>query len=300
MAITGVGTNQTFNYTGGVQTFTAPYSGTYKLEVWGAQGGSVQDKYNPSIVGTGGKGGYSYGSVNLNKGDTLYICVGGQGSIRNTPGSGDNYGNAAGGYNGGGNGWVRDASADGNVPAAGGGGGATHIGKTNATLVNTTSTNVLIVAGGGGGGAIGQLSNGCNGGAGGGTATAGVVGIYGDMSGSAGAVNGGSYGLGQSSNSVITLGQSTAGGGGGGGYRGGGCGGATLYATGGSGAGGTGYVGGVSNGATSNGSRTGNGQAIITLTKLSTLFYYNGTGIEKLIFNGTNITSLNYNNTKIF
>lgn len=28
-----------FDYTGAVQTFTAPRDGTYKLEVWGAQGG---------------------------------------------------------------------------------------------------------------------------------------------------------------------------------------------------------------------------------------------------------------------
>ena len=28
-----------FDYTGGIQTFTAPDTGTYKLEVWGAQGG---------------------------------------------------------------------------------------------------------------------------------------------------------------------------------------------------------------------------------------------------------------------
>ena len=29
-----------FDYTGGIQTFTAPDTGTYKLEVWGAQGGN--------------------------------------------------------------------------------------------------------------------------------------------------------------------------------------------------------------------------------------------------------------------
>ena len=30
-------------YTGNVQTFTAPSATTYKLEVWGAQGGSYLD-----------------------------------------------------------------------------------------------------------------------------------------------------------------------------------------------------------------------------------------------------------------
>lgn len=35
MAITSVGQSQTFGYTGGVQAFTAPIKGLYKLEVWG-------------------------------------------------------------------------------------------------------------------------------------------------------------------------------------------------------------------------------------------------------------------------
>ena len=42
--------SQEFGYTGGVQTFTVPYTGVYKLEVWGAQGGSVSGY-------AGGKGG---------------------------------------------------------------------------------------------------------------------------------------------------------------------------------------------------------------------------------------------------
>ena len=41
-------------HTGSVQTFTAPSATTYKLEVWGAQGG-----------GNGGKGGYSIGNISL-------------------------------------------------------------------------------------------------------------------------------------------------------------------------------------------------------------------------------------------
>lgn len=41
----------TFDYTGEEQTFTAPADGVYKLQVWGAQGGS----YNTSYA-EGGKG----------------------------------------------------------------------------------------------------------------------------------------------------------------------------------------------------------------------------------------------------
>ena len=50
----------------GVQEFTANEDSTYILEVWGAQGGTYE----------GGRGGYSRGTINLRKGDSLYICVG--------------------------------------------------------------------------------------------------------------------------------------------------------------------------------------------------------------------------------
>ena len=49
MAITATGQSQTFEYTGGMQSFIAPFSGEYQLEVYGAQGGST--------AVAGGKGG---------------------------------------------------------------------------------------------------------------------------------------------------------------------------------------------------------------------------------------------------
>lgn len=74
--------------------------------------------------------------------------------------------------------------------------------------------------------------------------------------------------------------------------------------------GGAGYIGGVpslsysgstyGNG-TTNGSRSGNGQAIITFVKRAQLpIVYNDSTLEKIIFNGTKITSLIYNGTKLF
>ena len=57
---------RSFAYTGTVQTYTAPVTGTYKLEVWGAEG-SV-------------KGGYSSGTITLSAGKTVYIYVGGKNS----------------------------------------------------------------------------------------------------------------------------------------------------------------------------------------------------------------------------
>ena len=57
---------RSFAYTGTVQTYTAPVTGTYKLEVWGAEGNV--------------KGGYSSGTITLSAGKTVYIYVGGKNS----------------------------------------------------------------------------------------------------------------------------------------------------------------------------------------------------------------------------
>ena len=40
-AIVNIGDTENYGYTGDVQTFTAPYTGVYKLRTWGAQGGST-------------------------------------------------------------------------------------------------------------------------------------------------------------------------------------------------------------------------------------------------------------------
>ena len=140
-------TEWTFDYTGGEQNFIAPMSGTYKLETWGAQGGS-RNGYK------GGYGGYSYGNIILKRSDEVYINVGGSGS------------NLNGGYNGGGS-----RSDDSNSWVAGSGGGATHIATKSGTLATfgNNKNNILIVSGGGGGSSMstgGVFS--ANGGSGGG------------------------------------------------------------------------------------------------------------------------------------
>ena len=134
---------QKFEFTGKEQSFTAPYSGYYQMEVWGAAGG--KDDHD------GGKGGYSTGTVYLSQGDKLYVYVGGVGLSRAT--------GIGGGWNGGG-----DAGNSGN---SGGGGGMTHISTSRNPVDNKAATNkknnrgknpfwnpvgTLIVAGGGGGG----------------------------------------------------------------------------------------------------------------------------------------------------
>ena len=129
-----------FDYTGGEQTFTAPVSGTYKLETWGAQGGnnsySLDDGY--------GKGGYSVGYIKIEKSDILYIFVGGAGQSTSDSSGG------IGGYNGGGTGGI---GANRSYLGGGGGGDATHISLVNELLssLETSIESILIVSGGGGG-----------------------------------------------------------------------------------------------------------------------------------------------------
>lgn len=69
------GTIYNFDYTGQIQTFVVPETGIYSLETWGAQGGNAEDGNNSA---RGGYGSYSYGEIALQKGETLYINVGGQ------------------------------------------------------------------------------------------------------------------------------------------------------------------------------------------------------------------------------
>lgn len=59
-------------------TFTVPFTGTYTIECWGAQGGDTQ-----VAGGVGGKGGYTKGDIILNGSDVLYIYVGNKPSSSN-------------------------------------------------------------------------------------------------------------------------------------------------------------------------------------------------------------------------
>ena len=126
-----------FEYTGSEQTFTAPVSGTYKLETWGAQGGNSSKEENH-----GGYGGYSKGLIKLDAKSIVYIYTGGAGETMNK-------GVYTGGYNGGGGRLYADSQ-----DSAGSGGGATHI-ATQSGLLTTLDkyrNTILIVSGGGGGG----------------------------------------------------------------------------------------------------------------------------------------------------
>lgn len=128
------GSVMNFDYTGSVQTATLT-PGAYKLECWGAQGGT----YSSYI---GGYGGYSKGTITLTEATTVYISVGGAGSSSSTTA----------GFNGGGTG----------ISSGRGGGGATdvRIGQ------NSLYSRVIVAGGGGGAGVTSANANpcGCGGG----------------------------------------------------------------------------------------------------------------------------------------
>ena len=117
-----------FDYTSSAQTFTAPVSGTYKVELWGAQGGDSANLL-------GGKGGYVSGNIELEEKKRLYVYVGGHGVTNGNFGQDIpenyeelSYGFSEGGYNGGG-------SSGNQSIYNGSGGGATDI-RTNAGNIN--------------------------------------------------------------------------------------------------------------------------------------------------------------------
>ena len=214
-----------FNYIGGTATFNATYAGYYKLEAWGAQGGSDGPR--------GGYGGYSMGIMQLSVGNKLYVTVGGRGD--------DCRAGAGGGFNGGGN--------AGPYGCSGAGGGATHISysydasslatlkdfistmNTYDTELETARSSDLIMVAAGGGGAGYRGAGGDGGGYHGNKG-------YDETSGTGGMQN--SYGNGTSPGAFGKGGNRTSGDGGGGG--------AGLYGGGAGfgdngGGGGSGYIG---------------------------------------------------------
>ncbi len=123
-----------FSYTGDAQEFTVENTGTYKIELWGAQGGS-----------SGGKGGYTSGEIDLTMDETLYIYIGDLGRDQNTSCS-------VAAFNGGGGRTQR-------VGCGSGGGGGTDVRLLGGTWSDTTGLRSRIMVSGGGGGAG---SNGTN------------------------------------------------------------------------------------------------------------------------------------------
>ncbi len=232
---TGIDTVMDIPYTGKESVFYIQKNGTYKLETWGAQGGS-------STIAQGGYGSYSVGNVLLNKDDKLYINIGGAGLYRKVNQSPYTI---TGGYNGGGTAY--DSSEKENRSS---GGGATHIATISGQLSSLSSSvgKIMIVSGGGGGstGSAGGAAGGIKGVMGapisgytigtGGTQTSGGVCSNSNKYSCTSSLNG-SFGKG--GNSIRSSDNTTYGGsGGGGGFYGG----AAGYDNG-AGSGGSGYIG---------------------------------------------------------
>ena len=103
----GNGATTVFSYSGKLQTFTVPTTGTYDIVAEGAQGGFSDSESIP------GKGAEVGGDFQLTAGEMLSIVAGGQGQQANFSGGG------------GGGSFVYPANALGQpLLAAGGGGGA--------------------------------------------------------------------------------------------------------------------------------------------------------------------------------
>lgn len=231
MAIIKTGDILNYAYTGAVQSVILP-KGVYKLEVWGAQGGSY------GTTSTGGNGGYSIGIITLTAETVLYIYVGGQGTYNTTPTS-----FVAGGFNGGGKAGYR---------YGGSGGGASDIRIGTDSLYSR-----VIVAGGGGGGwgysnYNGGVGGGISGGQGSGYSSSYLAGAGTQTAGGAGKGysssyygSDGSFGVGGNGASNSSS-YNRSSGGGGGWYGGGGSGyrsSSSYYYRGGGGAGGgSGFV----------------------------------------------------------
>lgn len=175
-------------YTGNVQSVTLE-PGVYKLEAWGASGGG-------NVAGMVGEGGYTSGTVTLNKTTTLYVYVG-QAGNRNI--SSSNAPEAT--FNGGGDGgrayMSHNINANDYWHLGGSGGGATDIRVVDGLWNDEESLKSrLLVAGGGGGmGCASSHNPGHGGGLEGATTT--NTGSYYGASATGGTQTSGGYGNGQ-------------------------------------------------------------------------------------------------------
>jgi hypothetical protein len=275
-------TTQTFNFTGGMQSYTVPVGVTsLTINARGAQGASQ------TLGGTGGLGGSVQGVISVLPGQVLNIFVGGQNGYN---------GGALGGVNGN---TVFSGPSTGN---AGNGGGATDIRIGGVALANR-----VLVAGGGGGAGRNGVWPGCqtagpagNGGSGGGLtggngnggssnacncAGGGGNGGFGGTQSAGGATstyntggclqtwgpgNAGTLGIGGAGSLVFHNGSGGCGGGGGGYYGGGSGANGSDTTPGGGGGGGSSFVGAATNTVLTAGTNTGNGSVVLTIPSAST------------------------------
>lgn len=186
-----------YSYTGAVQTVTLP-KGQYKLECWGAQGGSYSNYL-------GGLGGYSVGTLNLTANNTnFFIYVGGQPST-----SSDTSAVIEGGFNGGGKARPHKYGGTSTYCQAGGGASDIRIGQ------DSLYARVIVAGGGGGSASVNAATTKYGGGDSGRSPRAGYEATQ------TGAGTNGSFGVG-ADGYISRYNYKYASGGGGGGWYGGG------------------------------------------------------------------------------
>jgi len=225
------------NVTSGIQSWTVPFSGTFRIIAKGASGGNGR-------ITNGGFGTQIQGDFNLVQGSIIKIVVGQQGQD--------------GSYNGGGGGgtYVMDNSNSALVIAGGGGGGGY---SANGTTINATISDPS--AAGWYGSGSSSLANGVSGGSGGNIYNSSCIsgGGGGGASGDGGSNSGGSIG-GKSFLNGSVGGTGTGGSlSGSGGFGGGGGGDWSCYTGGGGGGGYSGGSGGYYYGNGGGGSSINNG-----------------------------------------
>ena len=155
----GTSTSLAYSSAKVAQEYTVPCTGAYRIELWGAQGGTGYGGSGGTSKQSAAPGSYTSGVIELEKGTVLYFYVGGKGTNRST----SNYSTAAGGWNGGVAGTAK-SSGDTYAYGGGGGGGATDVRLEGGTWSTVTSlrSRIMVAAGGGGGrnaGLSGGLSN---------------------------------------------------------------------------------------------------------------------------------------------
>lgn len=233
-----------FSYSGSYLTFTVPFTGTYTIECWGAQGGDCEF--------SGGRGSYVCGTIHLEVDRTLFVYIGeaGTGFASNQT------------FNGGGIGRDGRSGSDGRSYRGGGSSDirtSKHSGSDGWSGSASIESRILVAAGGGGALTYGYSGSGLGGDAGGLIGYSGNTRTKGATSGWTNAAGGGQTSLvngwkynnsiSNSANGTKGIGGSSIttadpyGSGGGSGYYGGGSGG---YVGGivGSGAGGSSFISG--------------------------------------------------------
>ena len=147
--------------TQGIQEWTVPATGTYTIEVWGAEGAAAE---SISYEGGAGKGARMKGDFSLSAGEVLKILVGQIGK--------------GGTYAGGGGGGAFVAKSNNTPLIVAGGGGSTRSGSSrNYDILNATTSETGVNGTAGSGGTNG---NGGTGGTSPGKGGSGGAGFYGD------------------------------------------------------------------------------------------------------------------------